>query len=157
MYSAPPVAYPLGRSSFQAFGLLGFWLAGAVAWVLCALFAPSLGWRLWPIAAAVLAAGCAAAWGWKNSPLGLLRWDAQCWNWESLAYQAGTPVLALSVALDFQRVLLLRLENQDHARLWLWAERSTLPERWLDLRRAVYAHHRLSPLSADARVQLLSA
>ena len=157
MHSAPPVAYPLGRSSFQACGLLGFWLAGAAAWVLCAIVAPGLSWRLWLLAGAVLVAGCAAAWGWRNSPLGLLRWDGQCWHWESLAYQAGTPVLALSVVLDFQRVLLLRLENQDHARLWLWAERSALPERWLDLRRAVYAHHRLSPLSIDARAQLLSA
>jgi hypothetical protein len=157
MHSAPPVAYPLGRSSFQACGLLGFWLAGAAVWVLCAIFAPGLSWRLWLLAGAVLVAGCAAAWGWRHSPLGLLRWDAQCWHWESLAYKAGTPVLALSVALDFQRVLLLRLENQDHARLWLWAERSAMPERWLDLRRAVYAHHRLSPLSVDARLQLLSA
>ncbi|MCC9032635.1 hypothetical protein LMH45_11140, partial [Neisseria gonorrhoeae] len=40
--------------------------------------------------------------------------------------------------------MLLRLENQDHATLWLWAGRSTQPERWLDLRRAVHAQHRPS-------------
>ena len=157
MHSAPPVAYPLGRSSLQAGLLLGVWLAGVAAFLLCALFAPALGWRLWLMRLAVLATGCVAAWGWKNSPLGVLHWDAQCWHWESLAYQSGTPVRRLSVVLDFQRVLLLRLENQDHARLWLWAERPALPERWLDLRRAVYAHHRLSPLSADSRAQWLSA
>ncbi len=157
MHNAPPVAYPLGRSSLQAAWLLAVWLAGAAALVLCVLFAPALGWRLGLLALGVFAAGCMAAWGWKNSPLGVLHWDAQCWHWESPAYQSGTPVRRLSVVLDFQRVLLLRLENQDHARLWLWAERTAMPERWLDLRRAVYAHQRLSPLSADSRTQWLSA
>ncbi len=157
MHNAPPVAYPLGRSSLQAGLLLAFWLAGAAALVLCVLFAPALGWRLWLLVFGVFAAGCVAAWGWKNSPLGVLHWDAQCWHWESPAYQAGTPVRRLSVVLDFQRVLLLRLENQDHARLWLWAERMAMPERWLDLRRAVYAHQHLSPLSDDSRAQWLSA
>lgn len=157
MHSAPPVAYPLGRSSLQAGLLLAVWLAGTAALVLSAFLAPALGWRLWLLAFVVIAAGCIAAWGWKNSPLGVLHWDAQCWHWESPAYQSGTPVQRLLVVLDFQRVLLLRLENQDHARLWLWAERKTLPERWLDLRRAVYAYQRLSPQPADSRAQGLSA
>lgn len=157
MHNAPPVVYPLGRSSFQARLLMGVWLAGVAVSVLCAFLAPALGWRLWLMAFAVLAVGGAAAWDWKKSPLGQLHWDARGWHWESLAYQSGTPVGRLSVVLDFQRVLLLRLENQDHARLWLWAERKALPERWLDLRRAVYAHQRLSPLSGDSRAQRLSA
>lgn len=157
MHNAPPVAYPLGRSSLQAGLLLAVWLAGAAALVLCVIYAPALGGRIWLLALAVFAAGCGAAWGWRNSPIGVLHWDAQCWHWESLAYRSGTPVQGLSVALDFQRVLLLRLENQDHARFWLWAERGAMPERWLDLRRAVYAHQRLSPLSAGSRAQWLSA
>ena len=157
MHSAPPVAYPLGRSSLQAGLLLAVWLAAAAGWVMCAFFAPALGWRLWLLALAVLVAGSGAAWGWKNSAIGVLHWDAQCWHWESTAYQSGTPVRRLLVVLDFQRVLLLRLENQDHARLWLWAERKALPERWLDLRRAVYAHQRLSLQSADSHAQGLSA
>ena len=157
MHNAPPVAYPLGRSSLQGCWLLGFWLAGAAALALCALFTPDSGWRLGLMALAVLAAGCAAVRGWKNSPLGLLHWDGQCWHWESPGGQSDTPVQGLSVALDFQQVLLLRLETGDRAGLWLWAERSSQSERWLDLRRAVYAHHRLSPLSADSRAQRLSA
>jgi hypothetical protein len=157
MHNAPPVAYPMGRSSLQAGLLLAVWLSGAAALVLCALFAPALGWRLWLLALAVCAGGCMAVWGWRNSPVGLLHWDGQNWHWESPAYQSGTPVRRLSVKMDFQRVLLLKLENQDHARLWLWAERKGMPERWLDLRRAVYAHQRLSPLPADSRTEWLSA
>lgn len=148
MHNAPPVVYPLGRSYFQGFVLLGVWLAGLAVIALWWFAAPALDWRLWIALAAVLAAGVAAALGWKNSPVGQLRWDRQVWHWESQAYQAGTPVRALSVALDFQRILLLRLENHDHATLWLWASRQAMPERWLDLRRAVYSRPKALPVAA---------
>ena len=54
----------------------------------------------------------------------------------------GVTEQKLTVIVDFQSLLLLRLENPAYAHLWLWAERHVLPERWLDLRRAVYAPHR---------------
>ena len=147
MHCAPPVVYPLGRSSFQAWVLLGFWLGGLAAFAMWCLAATGFDWRLAVALGAVLAAAVVAWLGWKNSPLGRLRWDGQVWRWESQGYQAGTPVRTLSVALDFQRILLLRLENHDHARLWLWAERNAMPERWLDLRRAVYSRPPSLPVS----------
>jgi hypothetical protein len=147
MHNAPPVVYPLGRSRFQGGVLLGLWLAGLVVTALWWRAAPGPDWRLGTALAVVLAAGIAAGLGWKNAPTGQLRWDGQVWRWESQGYQAGTPVRALSVALDLQHVLLLRLENQDHAMLWLWAGRSAMPERWLDLRRAVYSRRKPSPAS----------
>ncbi|MDI1268435.1 MAG: hypothetical protein PSV40_04950 [Polaromonas sp.] len=145
MHNAPPVTYPLGRSHFQGVAVLGLWLAGAGVLALWWRAAPAADWRLWTALAAVLAAGVAAGWAWLHSPVGQLRWDGKDWRWESQGYQSGTPVRDLTVALDLQRTMLLRLENQDHATLWLWAGHSTQPERWLDLRRAVYSQHRPSP------------
>ncbi|MDW5443693.1 hypothetical protein [Polaromonas sp. SM01] len=157
MHNAPSVVYPLGRSRFQAGVLLGLWLAGLIVLMLWWRAAPGLDWRLGLGLAAVLLAGVAAAWGWKNSPVGQLRWDGQVWSWESQGYQAGTAALALTVALDFQRMLLLKLENHDHATLWLWAGRSAMPERWLDLRRAVYSRRKPLPASMPFDALLTAA
>ena len=88
---------------------------------------------------AVAVAGAAACHGWKNSPVGQLAWDGQLWRWESPGYQTGVAEQKLVVIVDFQHLLLLRIENQAHASLWLWPERKALPERWLDFRRAVYS------------------
>ena len=57
----------------------------------------------------------------------------------------------LLVAADFQHVVLLRVKNQANASLWLWAERGAAPERWLDLRRALYSPQRATmDLTASA-------
>ena len=69
-------------------------------------------------------------------------WDGQYWRWESASYQAGTAEYELVVSADFQHALLLRVNNMAQASLWFWAERSAMPSRWLDLRRAVYSPHR---------------
>ncbi|MES2954358.1 MAG: hypothetical protein V4711_02825 [Pseudomonadota bacterium] len=146
MHNAPPVSYPLGRSHFQGGVLAGLWLAGLLVTGLWCLAAPGFDWRLGIAVSAVAAAGLAAWLGWSKAPVGQLHWDGQVWRWESQAYQSGTPALALSVVLDLQRTLLIRLDNHDHATLWLWAHRAALPERWLDLRRAVYSRRKAWPV-----------
>ena len=103
--------------------------------------------------AALVFAGVAAFRGWKNSPIGQLVWDGQLWRWESHGYQTGVAEQALFVIADFQSLLLLRLENQAHASLWLWAEQKAFPARWLDLRRAVYSPHRTMDLSRSHGVE----
>lgn len=103
---------------------------GTIAWVL-------------GIAAWVLS-GLVGFLGLKSSPIGQLVWDGQHWHWESLAYQAGMAEYQVIVAADFQHVVLLHIRNHANASLWLWAERGTLPERWLDLRRAIYSPHRIT-------------
>lgn len=90
----------------------------------------------------VLLAGFAARITWDNLPGGQLAWDGDAWHWESPGYQTGVGEHALSVIADFQQWLLLRLENQAGASLWLWVEKNAMPERWLDLRRAVYSPHK---------------
>jgi len=147
-HNAPPVVYPLGRSRFQACLLLGLWLAGLVLVLHWFSVTRQLDGRMAAALAAVLAAGAAAHGSWKNAPSGQLAWDGEVWCWESSSYQTGIAEQRLSVIADFQHLLLLRLENQAHASLWLWAERRALPERWLDLRRAVF-----SPCKASRAAQ----
>ena len=142
LHNAPPVIYPLGRSYFSGALLLGLWLAGlllVLAWY--DLTRPS-GWRLVSGCAAVLVAGVAAGAGWKSVPRGQLAWDGEVWRWESVRDQTGNAEHELAVIADFQTCLLLRLQNQARASLWLWVEQRALPARWLDLRRAVYSPHR---------------
>jgi toxin CptA len=141
-HNAPSVTYPLGRSHWQALVLLAFWLAALLLVGVWTLASQELGWRQAAGGISLVGAGWAARHGWKNAAVGQLTWDGQVWRWEGPGYQAGVAEYALLVALDFQKVMLLRLENQAHAKLWLWAERGALPERWLDLRRAVYSPHR---------------
>ena len=89
-----------------------------------------------------LLAGLAAQSSWRHSPRGQLAWDGEAWRWESPGYQTGAAEHKMVVIADFQHRLLLRLENQAGARLWLWLEKKAMPERWMDLRRAVYSPHR---------------
>jgi hypothetical protein len=141
-HNAPSVTYPLKRSRVQAAVLVGFWLLGCTA-VCSWLYASQNRTLSLPVGIAVLGlTGWAAFSGWKSSPLGELVWDGQSWRWESAGYQTGVTEYQVMVAADFQQIVLLRLENPANARLWLWVECTALPERWLDLRRAVYSPHR---------------
>jgi toxin CptA len=162
MRNAPSVQYPVGRCRFYAVLLVGLGLlalAVLLAWwwpllrtgvegplavgrtervagVLGVLF-----WLGWAVGAAL---------SWRRSPIGVLQWDALAspdeqaekpglWRWRSAAYQGGTSLLQVSVALDLQSRLLLRLRNNDAAQSWIWVEASSVPGRWSDLRRALVA------------------
>jgi hypothetical protein len=111
------------------------------AWIVAS---QQVGWRQLAGLLVVVGAGSAAYSGWRNSPVGQLRWDGQVWRWEGPGYQAGVAEYELLAAVDFKNVMLLRIENQAHAKLWLWAERRAFPARWMDLRRAVHSPHRAS-------------
>ena len=122
--------------------LLTFWCSGLVLAWLWAYTTQQSGWRILVMLICSAVAGGAAYRGWKNAPIGQIAWDGQLWRWESVGYQTGIAAQKLSVLADFQSLMLLRIENQAHASLWLWMERAAMPERWLDLRRAVYSPHR---------------
>lgn len=137
------MVYPLGRSPFLGGLLLAFWLAGLVSVLLWWNVSRQADGRLLLAACCLLLSGLAAGIGWKNLSGGRLAWDGDAWRWESAGYATGAGEYSLSVIADFQQRLVLRLENQAGASLWLWAERSAMPERWLDLRRAIYSPHRV--------------
>jgi toxin CptA len=154
LHNAPPVVYPLGRSRFLGALLLGLWFCGPFAILLWHVQGTGqFDWRLVLMAVSVLVAGVLAGIGWRNAPVGRLAWDGQIWRWESPAYESGAIEYELRVLADFQRLLLLRLESPGHARLWLWVEMRAMPERWLDLRRAVYSPRKspFSPWQHDAQ------
>ena len=140
---APAVVYPLVRSRDLAALLAGICLLGGAvlaAWV-------ALGTRMPLREAAAVAVGLwlAAAVGgvhfWRLQPLGALRWDGQCWA--LLGPLPDTDVRTLFappvVFLDLQSHLWVQVAPAQHRRVWLWLERSAQPERWMDLRRAVYS------------------
>ncbi|MEO7953844.1 MAG: hypothetical protein ABIR35_07105 [Polaromonas sp.] len=149
IHNAPPVVYPLGRSSFLGGMLLALWLCGLTLAVLWLYAAQRLDWRVGTAFATVLSAGVAARSGWATLPMGQLAWDGKAWRWESAGYQAGVAEYEISVIADFQSRMLLRLENPARASLWLWLERSAFPERWLDLRRAIYSTRRALPVAHE--------
>ncbi len=120
---------------FAASVTLWWWLASAVA-----------EWRPLLGCAALLIAAWGMATGWRRAPVGQLQWDGQRWRWESSVYRSGAALEPPAVVLDVQFALLLRLDNQAGAVWWLWAEQSTSPARWFDLRRAVFARHRPTTL-----------
>jgi hypothetical protein len=143
-HSAPSVVYPLGRSRFLAGILSSLWCAGVLLAVFWFYATRQVDWRMALVLAALAAAAAAARSSWTHSPIGQLAWDGEAWRWESAGYQTGVAGYELSVIADFQRAMLLRLENHAHARLWLWVDQSAMPQRWLDLRRAVYSPRKAS-------------
>ena len=130
--------YPVRRST-----ILGGVLAGMAALNALVLAAWALGYAVKTplhlgIALLVWLLGVLAAWQfWVRSPVGDLVWSGQSWSMESSLVLQAVP--ALEVHLDLQGFLWLRLQHAGLRPQWVWLERSTAPERWLDLRRAVYS------------------
>ena len=149
----PSVFYPLRRSRLFG-GLLGALLlisaAGLAAWFLRSGGAASP----WPAAMAgglwCLAAASAFHF-WFCQFSGGIHWDGQTWT--LVAPNSGAAWMALSgppeVLLDLQSHLWLHVIPVGHRRTWLWLTCSAQPERWLDLRRAVYSRARPGADNAD--------
>ncbi len=137
-YCAPFVRYPVARSTVLGGYLAGIAVVNAVvlvAWALSdAVKTPlHLG-----VAFLVWMLGALCAWSlWARSPVGELVWSGQSWSIETPADMQSVP--ALEVHVDLQAFLWLRLRRHGLRPQWIWLERSRAPERWLDLRRAVYS------------------
>ncbi len=135
MHDAPSVSYPVGRSGWAGAMAGALWLAGLAGTVLWSAQPQVAPWRLALAWTAVVAAGVIALRAWRCTPRGMLAWDGSGWTWTP----EGGPAVAgdLQVALDFQRLLLVRWRTAG-ARGWFWLERGG-GERWDQLRRAVYS------------------
>jgi len=149
----PAVQYPLQRSAVLG-ALLVFWLLGSAmvlaAWVV--LGARSAWAAGWVAAGLWLLALSGALHFWLGQFSGLIHWDGQAWALETS--RPGAISWPLSgppeVLLDMQTQLWLCVRPMERRRIWLWLERSSQPERWLDLRRAVYSRARPGTGNADA-------
>ena len=151
MHSAPSVTYTVGRSLLVALLLSSLRRMGALlgGWWWLGVAAP--GWRQWLAVLMLPLAGIAAWRSLQGLGVGDLRWDGQLWLWQGGAAFAAEPV-RLAVHLDLQRHLLLKLRPERGPALWCWARRQSQPERWGDLRRAVYSPARSEAVSDDAAV-----
>jgi hypothetical protein len=88
---------------------------------------------------------------WRQRLDGVLQWDGVRWHLE--AGPTGDPAHplkgALWVRLDLQSHLWVCLDEPGGRRTWLWLERQGAPERWGDLRRAVYSRPKPEATPAD--------
>lgn len=101
--------------------------------------------EFWLEALALLATtgiGTAAGWAWQTSCTGQLTWNGECWYWDTLGDLSSSQVSSVSVIADVQFALLVFLDSPGSAKRWLWVERASQAERWMDLRRAVFASRR---------------
>lgn len=141
----PAVNYPFGRSSVLAAFLVAVaagGLGGLVAWALQGVRA-GIQWPVWVAMGVWLVAAINAFDFWRRQPVGTLRWDGQSWSVTVADGHGDTQARALSgppgIFLDMQSHLWVHVSPAGRRDLWLWLERSSQPERWMDLRRAVYS------------------
>ena len=152
---SPAVTYPLRASQLLRNGLWVVLILQAVLLALWAVEGAGHGrWQWLRMAGAVaIWSGC-AVWGWqawRAMPVGVLQWDGVRWHLE--AGPTGDPAHplkgALWVRLDLQSHLWVCLDEPGGRRTWLWLERQGAPERWGDLRRAVYSRPKPEATPAD--------
>lgn len=156
--SAPPVVFQVKRSTALAWviGAILVVAAGAIlAWAVASGTADSRPWA-WMCAAVVawVLAALGAGHFWFTQLRGELRWDGSGWLLSvGEAGQTDSRSGALKdrpqPLIDLQTHLWLVLRAADGRRVWLWLERAHHPQRWLDLRRAVYSRAHSGTAPAD--------
>lgn len=158
--SAPSVVYP-ARSSVALAWILGVILLAAA--VVIALWAVSDGaansGRYAGVCVATAAwalAALAALHFWLHQFRGDVRWDGSMWLLQSTATgqpdpRSGVLKGAPRPLIDLQSHLWVVLTAADDQRMWLWLERAHHPQRWTDLRRAVYSRADLGAGDDPAR------
>ncbi len=148
----PAVSYPLGRSAAFAVVLVSLLVLGFCALALWSIqgagtAAPlkCVAWILWCLA------GIGALQCWRAQFCGALHWDGIHWYLLDLDPNGVSWALSVppDVFLDLQTRLWVSVLPAGRSRIWLWLERSSQPERWMDLRRAVYSRARPGADNAD--------
>jgi toxin CptA len=138
MHSAPSVTFPVGRSR-DAGRLLGvIWAAGACCAGAVSYQFDSIGWRTGVLLTCSALSAVLALRAYRGQPTGELRFDGQGWSFWG-ASVGGVQAARLLLALDLQSLLLVRLTLPGQPSCWLWLAQRSAPQRWPDLRRAVYS------------------
>jgi len=149
MHRAPAVSFSAGRSRWHlgCVGVLS--VASLVTALAFVLNATNGGCRDAAVLGAALLAPLLAIRGWQKSPSGQLRWDGQQWHWSGFAERQAC---SLSLLVDLQRVVLVRLTGEDQPILWLWLEAAPGNIHWMPLRRAIVSSLRDGAGDASADV-----
>ena len=122
--------------------MLACWGIGVGVVLFWVLVSPVWGWLSVLAILGAVCAGVTALVSWRTNGSGQLTWDGECWHWDAIGDLFASKESTLSVIADVQSALLLLFETSGSGRRWFWVERVSRPERWMDLRRAVYASHR---------------
>ncbi|MDM0077809.1 hypothetical protein QTH90_25600 [Variovorax sp. J2P1-59] len=129
--------YPVGRSRYAERLLLVLWALGVCGVTVACIQAAGFDWRQGILALSAAVAGLAAWTGvLRCADPADLSFDGQHW---SISGHSSLRTARASVALDLQSLLLVRLSEPTRARRWVWVDRQAMPERWRDLRRALYS------------------
>jgi toxin CptA len=139
MHSAPSVTYPVGRSRGATRILVVLWALGACCAGASCYLIDSVGWRQLLLVLSVVFSGVAAGFGLRRDGAGVLHFDGLHWSLGGADASRSVHAARALVALDFQSLMLLRLSEPGRARRWVWVEQRAMPERWRDVRRAVYS------------------
>ena len=142
MHRAPAVSFSVTPSPWHVRLILVLWLLGCVAALVFLMQSPLHPETLALLLASLALSGAVALVGWKKTPCGLLRWDGQAWHWSVFADADPCHVTLL---LDFQKVMLVRVYSMAGRRQWLWLDASQAGKAspWIALRRAVVGSRRL--------------
>ncbi len=149
---APAVRCPVRRSRAVGGVLATMVLAGAAVVFAWWQLGAGLGLVSGVAGAAAWLAAAAGAWHWWCGQFcGELHWDGQQWWLDSLL--PGCPPMQLQgapeVHWDLQGHLWVSVcAATGRPRIWLWLESRQQPERWPDLRRAVYSRAGAGTVSA---------
>jgi hypothetical protein len=115
------------------FVLLGVWLLGVAAALAFMMLQTHL-WQRFAVLASNLLTGW---WAWQyvqSISAGRLHWDGGAWFW---THFDADPVKKLSLMLDAQQFMLVRLQSQRGQVDWLWLHATQYPSAWWDVRRAL--------------------
>ena len=130
--------------------MLGIWAAGGAVTLVWGNSAQFSTWRFSLAVFAVIAAAFSGWSAWTRGPSGRLVWDGSLWHWECRDHSSPLYEPTVSVVVDLQFAAVLCLTQASASPIWLWVERAQMPERWLDLRRAVHAPVRPIGVVTDA-------
>ena len=130
--------YPVGRSHNAGRLLLALWALGICTVTLaCAQAGRAPDWKLGIPLLGAIAAGMAVRAGARRwSEPADLAFDGEIWT-----ISGAHPVreAGAHVPLDLQSLIPVCLDAPERTRRWVWLDRTAMPDRWRDLRRALYS------------------
>lgn len=143
----PAVRYPTGRSRVHLFAVVACAALGAVATLFFVLQQGVNARGVLLLCCTALALLVSVA-SWHRIRTRVLRWDGESW---SLLCETGGGVSGfggyrvlrdLRVAVDIQSTVLVRATDQHGQVFWVWLQRNSCPDRWMDMRRALVGSER---------------
>ena len=136
MDNAPPVEYPIGGTRIPLFLVFAVWALALLVVAMLAIKVPAHAASMVWVGALVAVLALIAFAATLRARPGVLCWDGKSWT----CVHSGRAVAGrLVVALDLQRLLLLRFRSDAGGTTWCWMILTAPASRWDALRRAVFS------------------